>query len=40
VLARHTSYSLAMAGTAAIVIVMAIVVTAMGTERRAVIFGE
>jgi SHS family lactate transporter-like MFS transporter len=40
VLARHTSYSVAMAGTAAIVIAMAIVVTALGKERRAVVFGE
>ncbi len=39
VLARHTSYSSAMAGTAAIVITMAIVATALGNERRAVVFG-
>ena len=39
-LARHVSYSAAMAGTAALVIAMAIVVTALGKERRAVVFGE
>jgi MFS transporter, SHS family, lactate transporter len=39
VLARHYSYSMAMAGTAALVIVMAIVAIATGKERRAVAFG-
>jgi SHS family lactate transporter-like MFS transporter len=39
VLARHTSYSWAMASTAAIVIAMAIIATAFGNERRAVVFG-
>ena len=39
-LARHYSYSIAMAATAAIVIVMAIVATALGHERRAVPFGS
>ncbi len=38
-LARNYSYSWAMAGTAAIVIVMAIVATALGHERKAVEFG-
>jgi MFS transporter, SHS family, lactate transporter len=40
VLAKHYSYSMAMAGTAALVIVMAIVAIASGQERRAVVFGE
>ena len=40
VLAKHYSYSMAMAGTAALVIVMAIVAIASGKERRAVAFGE
>jgi SHS family lactate transporter-like MFS transporter len=40
VLARHTSYSVAMASTAAIVIVMAIIAIASGKERRAVEFGQ
>ncbi|SPE36808.1 exported hypothetical protein [Candidatus Sulfopaludibacter sp. SbA3] len=35
-LARRTSYSVAMAGTAA----MAITVTGLGKERRAVVFGK
>jgi SHS family lactate transporter-like MFS transporter len=39
ILARHSSYSVAMSATAAIVIVMAILVTALGKERRAVVFG-
>jgi MFS transporter, SHS family, lactate transporter len=39
VLARHYSYSMAMAGTAALLIVMAIVAIATGKERRAVAFG-
>ncbi len=39
-LARHYSYSWAMAATAAVTIVMAIVATALGHERRAVVFGE
>jgi len=40
VLARHTSYSVAMAGTAVMVIAMAIAVTGLGKERRAVVFGK
>ncbi len=39
VFAGHTSYGIAMAATAATVIVMAIAATAMGTERRGVTFG-
>ena len=39
VLAKHYSYSMAMAGTAALVIVMAIAAIASGKERRAVAFG-
>jgi MFS transporter, SHS family, lactate transporter len=39
-LAHRTSYSMAMACTAAVVIAMAIVATAVGQERRAIVFGE
>jgi len=39
VLAGRTSYAVAMAGTAAVVIVMAIVATAAGRERRGIAFG-
>jgi SHS family lactate transporter-like MFS transporter len=39
VFAGHTTYGIAMAATAATVIVMAIAATAMGTERRGVKFG-
>jgi MFS transporter, SHS family, lactate transporter len=39
VFAGHTTYGIAMAATAATVIVMAIAATAMGTERRGVTFG-
>jgi SHS family lactate transporter-like MFS transporter len=38
--ARHTSYGVAMAGTAAVVFLMAAAVAWMGRERRAVKFGE
>ena len=40
VVARHTSYALAMAGTAAIVFLMAALAAWLGKERRAVRFGE
>jgi len=40
IVARHTSYSTAMAGTAAVVFVMAAVAAVLGPERRAVRFGE
>ena len=40
VFARHTSYAIAMAATAATVFVLAAVATAVGPERRAVQFGE
>jgi SHS family lactate transporter-like MFS transporter len=40
VLAGHTSYSIAMASTAAIVFVLAAIATYFSRERRAVLFGE
>jgi hypothetical protein len=40
VLAGHTSYSIAMASTAAIVFVLAAVATYFSRENRAVRFGE
>jgi SHS family lactate transporter-like MFS transporter len=40
VLARRTSYAIAMAGTAAAVFLLAAAATALGPERRAVKFGE
>jgi SHS family lactate transporter-like MFS transporter len=38
--ARHTSYSTAMAATAAVVFAFAAAVTAMGSERRGALFGQ
>ena len=39
-IARHTSYGITMAGTAAVVFLMAALAAGLGTERRAVTFGE
>jgi SHS family lactate transporter-like MFS transporter len=39
-IARHTSYGVTMAGTAAVVFLMAALAAGLGKERRAVKFGE
>jgi hypothetical protein len=40
VFAHRTSYAIAMAGTAATVFLLAALATALGSERRAAVFGE
>ena len=40
VFAHRTSYAIAMAGTAATVFLLAALATALGSERRATVFGE